>query len=212
MGRPQVNTSTIFERAWYGSLAATNLVGRRSAMGRKSFFQRNSRRSLTLAIMLPTISLSIFGCQEDRTEPQETNAASPVASQPQPGNEQAPVETETTQQTVDLELVSMELPSQAARDKDFPIMVTIHNNSDIEVLAANFKARASIDTPTSSMNLPAGDGKMRQISPRETRRAEIMVHAPHVPGIANISITVEPFPATDPNPTNNQRMGRIVVN
>ena len=127
------------------------------------------------------------------------------------GNEQS--NTTPEKPNIDLEVVSIDLPRTIKREADFPITVTVRNNSDTELSFAELNVRAVVKSPTGTMDLALGSGTARNVGPHDSKTVTFTVLAPHVAAPSEIRVEAKPGLATDPKPANNlQRKEIFVVN
>jgi hypothetical protein len=143
----------------------------------------------------------------DRNSAQQPNMAE--ANQ---GNELS--NTTAEKPNIDLEVVSIDLPGTIKREADFPITVTVRNNSDTELSFAVLDVRAVVKSPFEAMDLALGSGTARNFGPHDSKTVTFTVRAPDVVAAPTVIwVEAKPGLATDPNPANNlQRKETFVVN
>ena len=170
--------------------------------------------------ILPILLLA--ACQDDPSSVETVNVeaattAEDVAADANlaAGNEQAVAPTTPPPKPViDLQVVSLELPQIIKRETEFPITVTVHNNSDTDLSFAELNVRAVVRSPTNVMDLALGSNSARDIGANQSKSVTFNVRAPHVVAApAEFRVKAKPVLATDPRPENNvQRRDAYVTN
>lgn len=166
--------------------------------------------------------LLLAACQDDQSAVGAVNVdaattAEDVAADASSAAENAqaaPSNTPPPKPVIDLQLVSFELPQIIKRETEFPITVTVHNNSDTDLSFAELNVRAVVRSPTNVMDLALGSNSARDIDANQSKSVTFNVRAPHVVATpAEFRVEAKPGLATDPRPENNvQRKDAYVTN
>jgi hypothetical protein len=147
------------------------------------------------------------------TESARQDLASPSNAVPETDkNLQSNEASENRKPVVDLQIVSVDVPVDVTKNAEFPISVTVRNNSNTKLNFAELKARARIESVMYAMDLPMGSGTARNVAPNGSVTATFTGRAPHVSAIAEIRVRAMPGLATDPNLSNNEWTQNITVN
>jgi hypothetical protein len=103
-------------------------------------------------------------------------------------------------------------PDSVNRNAKFRAKVTIQNRGNIAVSVANIEMRVAIKSVTSSQNVPAGSGIIRNIGPGQTKDVKIEGEAPNITGVGDLTAEVNFYGADDLRPEDNKYTTRLVVN